>query len=237
MVLSPRLQAIAHLVQPCRCAADIGTDHAYLPVWLCLENKCDTAIAADVNQGPLDRARETVERFDLAHRVSLRLGSGAEPLSPGEADTIVIAGMGGLLIGELLKASPEVFKQAKQILLQPMSSIPELREELYQLGYSIQKEILVREEEKLYHVLSVLQEPEPDSFSPVDFLLGKCLLDTRPEHFEDYLAAQKLRLTRKLTGLKNGKNPNKSILAETEVLLTKIEQLQKERKCCDAECE
>ena len=118
MVLSPRLQAIADLIKPCHCMADIGTDHAYLPVWLCQNGRCDTAIAADINQGPLDRAGETVRRFQLSNRVSLRLGSGVEPLSPGEADGIVIAGMGGLLIGELLQARPQVFDQAKQILLQ-----------------------------------------------------------------------------------------------------------------------
>lgn len=223
--LSPRLHAIAHFIQPCHCMADIGTDHAYLPVWLCLNNLCDIAIGADINQGPLARAEETVGRFSMTDRVSLRLGSGAEPLSPGEADAIVIAGMGGLLIGELLKAKPAVFASAKQILLQPMSSIPELREELYRMGYSILEEILVPEEEKLYHILSVKQEPEQDVFTQIDFVLGKKLCQSKPEHFEEYLEKQKLRFARKLAGLKTGKTVNKTAIAETEAILHEIESL------------
>ncbi len=223
--LSPRLRAIADLISPCHSMADIGTDHAYLPVWLCLNNLCDTAIAADINQGPLDRAEETVRRFGLTDRVFLRLGSGAEPISPGEADAIVIAGMGGLLIGELLKAKPEVFRDAKQILLQPMSSIPELREDLYRMGYSIQTEILVPEEEKLYHILSVEQKPESGTFSRTDFLLGKRLTETRPEHFEEYLEKQRMRFTRKLKGLKAGKTVDETAIAETAATLHKIEEL------------
>ncbi len=225
MLLSPRLQAIANLINSCHCMADIGTDHAYLPVWLCLNNRCGTAIAADINQGPLDRAEDTVRRFGMTGRISLRLGSGAEPLAPGEADTIVIAGMGGLLIGELLKARPQVFQEAEQILLQPMSSIPELREELYRMGYSILEEILVPEEEKLYHILSVKQEPEQEAFSHTDFVLGRRLCQERPEHFEEYLEKQKQRFSRKLAGLKAGKNVDESVLAETEALLHAVETL------------
>ena len=225
MILSPRLQAIANLIKPCRCVADIGTDHAYLPVWLCLNHRCDTAIAADINQGPLDRAKATAERFSLTHRISLRLGSGADPLAAGEADAIVIAGMGGLLIGELLKANPEVFDKADQILLQPMSSSPELREELYKEGYTICQELLVPEEDKLYHILSVEQTPEPEPRTRVDFILGKELCDEKPLHFAEYLNREKNRLTKKLTGLKQGNITRGPVFEETETLLKEVEKL------------
>ncbi len=227
MILSPRLQAIADFIKPCDTMADIGTDHAYLPVWLCLNNRCNSAIAADVNQGPLDRATETVARFHLQEKISLRLGSGADPLTPGEADAIVIAGMGGLLIGELLLANPQVFQEAKQIYLQPMSSIPELRESLYHMGYTIREEILVPEEDKLYHILSVVKKQEAEPFSPADFILGRKLCQTKPVHFPQYIQREKSRLTRKLEGLKAGKNPNPSVLEETEALLREMEQLER----------
>lgn len=228
MILSPRLQAIANLIEPCHCMADIGTDHAYLPVWLCLNNRCHCAIAADINQGPLERAEATVHRFSMADRISLRLGSGADPLTPGEADAIVIAGMGGLLIGELLKANPQVFKEAKQILLQPMSSIPELREELYRMGYTICQEILVPEEDKLYHILSVVQSPETAPRTHTDFILGKELCNQKPTHFPEYLNREKNRLSKKLAGLKQGGITQGEVLEETETLLKKIEELQSE---------
>lgn len=225
MVLSPRLQAIANLIQPCQCMADIGTDHAYLPVWLCLNNRCQTAIAADINQGPLDRALATIRRFSLTDRISLRLGSGAEPLNPKEADAIVIAGMGGLLIGELLKARPEVFAGAKQILLQPMSSIPELRESLYRMGYTICQEILVPEEDKLYHILSVEQKPEPEPRTDADFILGVELCSAKPPYFEEYLNREKARLSKKLAGLKMGNLTTGDVFEETEELLKEIEKM------------
>ena len=228
MILSPRLQAIANLIKPCRCIADIGTDHAYLPVWLCLNGRCDTAIAGDINQGPLERAAATVERFHLGDRISLRLGSGVEPLAPKEADTIVIAGMGGLLIGELLKARPEVFAGAKQILLQPMSSIPELREALYQIGYTICQEILVPEEEKLYHILSVEKKPETNPRTIVDFILGRDLCDARPPYFSEYLQREKARLAKKLAGLRQGKITEGTVWEETEALLKEVEKLMME---------
>ncbi len=225
MILSPRLQAIADFIKPCDTMADIGTDHAYLPVWLCLNNRCESAIAADVNQGPLDRATETVSRFHLQEKISLRLGSGADPLTPGEADAIVIAGMGGLLIGELLMANPQVFQAAKQIYLQPMSSIPELRESLYHMGYTIQEEILVPEEDKLYHILSVKQQPEKEPLSTFDFILGKELCDAKPPHFKEYLNREKARLDKKLTGLKLGNITAGAVLEETKSLLKEIEKM------------
>ncbi len=228
MILSPRLQAIANLIDSCQCMADIGTDHAYLPVWLCQSGRCETAIAADINQGPLDRAAATVGRFRLTDKISLRLGSGADPLTPGEADAIVIAGMGGLLIGELLKANPEVFGAAGQVLLQPMSSIPELREELDKTGYTIRQEILVPEEDKLYHILSVEQKPERSPRTTADFILGKELCSAKPPYFLEYLNREKSRLTKKLAGLKQGGITEGGVFEETEGLLAEIEKLMLE---------
>ncbi len=224
--LSPRLKAIADLIPSCHCMADIGTDHGYLPVWLCLENRIDAAIASDINQGPLDRAAETVRRYGMTDRISLRLGGGAETLSPEEANTIVIAGMGGLLIGDILDASPMVFRSADRILLQPMSSIPELRERLFHMGYTILEEILVPEEEKLYHILAVEKKPETEPFSSLDFLLGRRLCQSKPPHFDRYLAMQKERFSRKLAGLKQGKVAGTGAMKETEAILKTIEAMQ-----------
>ncbi len=225
--LSPRLQKIADMILPCRCMADIGTDHAYLPVWLCSQGRCNTAIASDLSPGPLGRAEATVCRYGLKDRISLRLGSGAEPLVPGEADVIVIAGMGGLLIAELLKAKPQVFAAAKQILLQPMSSIPELRETLYQNGYTIDKEVLVREEEKLYHILSVLPCPESEPMKQKDWYLGRCLLRAGSEHLTEYLTAKKHQLEKKIAGLKQARTAiDSQELQDLSALLQTIQKLE-----------
>lgn len=224
-VLTPRLKKIADMIHPCDCVADIGTDHGYLPVFLCGVEKCKTAIASDVNEGPLKRAEATVSQHKMKDRISLRLGSGAETLTPGETDAIVIAGMGGLLIGELLKASPDVFAKANQIILQPMSSIPELREELYQMGYSILEEVLVPEEEKLYHILSVIPKRETEDFSSLDFLLGRCLCQNKPEYFDRYIQKELLRQSRKVAGLKKAKEVDEAALNEAEKILEEMKQI------------
>ena len=223
-VLTPRLKKIADIIKPCGCVADIGTDHAYLPAELCLREICRTAIALDINKGPLKKAEETVEKCGLKDRVELRLGDGAKPLSAGEADVITIAGMGGLLIGEIINASPEVFESAKQIIVQPMSSIPELRYRLYELGYAIENEVLVREEEKLYHIMSLRKDEnvsEPDEF---ETLLGRELLRDKPEHFSEYISAKKNSLMQKFSGLNLAKEKNTEEIEKVSAMLKRIEE-------------
>lgn len=95
MELSPRLRAVAELVPRGAHFADIGTDHAYLPVWLILHGVIESAIAADLRRGPLERARETAKKYSVSEKMDFRLCDGLTGLREGEADTIAIAGMGG----------------------------------------------------------------------------------------------------------------------------------------------
>lgn len=103
--LSPRLLAIAHQVPLGARFADIGTDHARLPVWLLEHGRIPSAIAADLKEGPLSRARQTAARHNLTERISFRLGDGLTPLGPEEADAVAIAGMGGETIASILGSS------------------------------------------------------------------------------------------------------------------------------------
>ncbi len=107
MKLSKRLATIAALVPPGGRLADIGTDHAYLPVYLVTEGIVPSAVAGEVNEGPFRAAGEALARVGLADRISLRFGDGLAVLAPGEADTAVIAGMGGQTIVDILAARPE----------------------------------------------------------------------------------------------------------------------------------
>ena len=97
MQLSIRMQAVADMVTPGGRIADIGTDHGYVPIYLVEQNKTDHAIAMDVRKGPLARAGENIVRFGCSDRIETRLSDGLAMLKPGEADTVIIAGMGGLL--------------------------------------------------------------------------------------------------------------------------------------------
>ena len=192
------------------CVADIGTDHAYLPVYLCKTGAAKRAIASDIRPGPIERAKATITSYDAQNTVVTRLGGGLSTIEPGEADAIVIAGMGGLMIAEILSADILTVSRSVRLILQPMSSIPELRLYLCLNGFNILAEYLAKEERKLYVVMDVTYSPERrgsaignlDEYSP-EIFLGRKLIEDRPEHFEEYIENQKRSLLKMADGLKN----------------------------------
>lgn len=151
--LTDRLLKIAELVSEGKRVADIGTDHGYIPVYLLNNNKINYAILADVNKGPLENARKEVRHNKLEEKVDLRLGSGLEVLNPNEVDEVIIAGMGGILISELLEAKKEVAHTVDKLILQPMQAQEELRKYLYNNGYEILDEVLVKEDFRIYEII------------------------------------------------------------------------------------
>ena len=150
--LTPRLRRLADWVPPGARLADIGTDHAYLPVWLRLHGRVASAIACDLREGPLNRARETGRLYG-AERVEFRLGDGLAPVGPEEADAIVIAGMGGENIAAILARAPWTAGGGHTLLLQPQSRAEVLRAFLADNGYRIRREALVEDRGVLYPVM------------------------------------------------------------------------------------
>lgn len=170
--LSPRLRMAADLVPAGVRLADVGTDHAYLPAALILEQKIPFAIAADLRQGPLARARETVRRMELTGKVAFRLCDGLSGIRPDEVDAVVIAGMGGETIAAILEAAPWVGERNVPLILQPMSSLPELRGWIQDNGFAIWEERLAREGDTLYTALSVGAGTMPP-LTPAELWAGK----------------------------------------------------------------
>ena len=152
--LSPRLQLLADWVPQGVRLADVGTDHAYLPVWLTLHGRVTSAIASDLRKGPLERARETGRTYE-AEGIDYRLGDGLAFIRPEEADTIVIAGMGGENIASILAAAPWTADGQHTLLLSPHTKAEELRLFLMDHGYAIRREALVRDRGTLYPVMEV----------------------------------------------------------------------------------
>ena len=153
--MSPRLRMVGELVPEGARLADVGTDHAYLPAALILEGKIPWAIAADLRQGPLNRARATVREYGLTGKVAFRLCDGLSGIRPGEVDAVAAAGMGGETIAAILTAAPWTLERDIPLILQPMSSFPDLRKWLGENGFAIEKEQLAREGETLYTALLV----------------------------------------------------------------------------------
>ena len=141
--LSKRLSKNASFVTPGNRLADVGTDHGYIPIALVQEGKIPSALAMDVNPGPLERAKEHIQEFHLESYIHTRLSDGVQSLQPGEADSVLIAGMGGALTVKILREGEEVLKTVKELILQPQSEIDKVRRYLEQAGYRITKEDMV----------------------------------------------------------------------------------------------
>ncbi len=174
-VLTPRLRAIADSVPTGATLADVGTDHGYVPIYLCQKNIIVKALAMDVKEGPLSRAQKNIERFDMKEKIETRLSDGLCALQQGEVDTAVIAGMGGLLIAQILEEAPFYLKT---YILQPMTATAELRAYLEQNGFCIVKEKLAQEDEKLYTIMRI-ERGEMNIEKPVYYHVGQRLLDER----------------------------------------------------------
>ena len=116
----------AELITPCKKLADIGTDHAYIPVYALQNDLAETVVASDINEGPLNNAAKTVKQYGFEDRVVLRLSDGLENIEETEADAVVIAGMGGELIAKIISDAPWL-KNNKQIIMQPMTHFEDLR--------------------------------------------------------------------------------------------------------------
>lgn len=166
--LDKRLATVASMVRRGSRVADIGTDHAYLPVYLVQAGVCPCGIAADIRTGPLEAARRAVSEAGLTDVIALRLGDGLAPVAADETDDIVIAGMGGETIAEILSAADWVKDTRLRLVLQPMTRAEELRRWLLTSGFAITEERLVRDGHRLYPVMAAAYtaaEPETDEFA------------------------------------------------------------------------
>jgi len=222
----PRLRAIAALVpEDCRCLADIGTDHGYIPAEMLRTGRCRQAIAADIGAAPLERARQTARLYGLEERVSFRLGDGLSVLSPGEADVIVIAGMGGDKVIEILSAAPWS-QDGPLLLLQPMSRAEVLRQWLWAQSCCLRSERLVQDKGVLYPILAVCGKVgDSVLYSEADAWGGTGL--TEDPLWGRYLESVILRLRRAASGLERARDP---ALAERRERFLRISAELEKRK-------
>lgn len=157
MQLSDRLTTVAEFVTRGSRVADIGCDHAHTSIYLLEKEIAVSVIAMDVNEGPLQRAKENIARYGYEDRITTRLSDGARGLRPGEVDTLLISGMGGLLMNKILSDSIEVVREVKELVLQPQSEIAFVRKKLHELGFRIVKEAMLIEDGKYYTVIKAVR--------------------------------------------------------------------------------
>lgn len=222
------MEAIAAMVTPGNVLCDVGTDHGYIPIRLVQAGVVPRAIAMDLREGPLARAKEHIEQEALSEHVETRLSDGVAALMPGEAESIVIAGMGGELEMHILTAGETVCKAAKELILQPQSELGEVRAFLREHGYVILAEDMVFEDGKYYPMMRVgiwdrtaeekaKAEAETEVEDPVAKeqkladLYGPFLLSQKHPVLQQYLVWQESHLSEILAGLK--KQPDSEKIA------------------------
>ncbi|KLU61961.1 tRNA (adenine(22)-N(1))-methyltransferase [Peptococcaceae bacterium CEB3] len=197
-LLGPRLAAVAAYVPEGAKLGDIGTDHAYLPVVLCEEGRIQSAVAVDVHRGPYEAALATVRGRGLGEKISVRLGDGLSPLSPGEVDTLTLAGMGGNTMTDILSDRPEILAEVSALILQPQGAESRVRGGLLTTGWLLKDEVLIEEEGKIYVVMAFAKEQSRPSIGRgkhLDFLSFRDLNEIAEDwvgHLTD-IGAEKLR--------------------------------------------
>jgi tRNA (adenine22-N1)-methyltransferase len=194
MELSKRLQAVADLVTADYKLADIGTDHAYIPICLIQQKKIAEAVALDVNEGPLQRAEEHIRENGLEAEIETRLSNGFQALQPGEVRSAVIAGMGGGLVIRILTEGEEVVRKLEECILQPQSEIEKVRAFLLEKGYEFLEEDMVCEDGKYYPMMKVRppaetagKDTEVKCWDTVQLKYGKLLLEKQHPVLREYL--------------------------------------------------
>lgn len=201
--ISKRLCTAASYVRNGAVVADIGTDHAYLPIHLALENKIQRGLASDINEGPIARARENIHKYGLDNIIDTCVADGLDDIEAYAPTDIIICGMGGELIAQIIDKSVYVKKIGVRLILQPMTSIKELRKYL-QNGFSTVAENIVFEDNKLYQIICVEYDGIKKEFNNAELELGVKNIENGGELFEKLLDSLIAKKIKKLNGLKLG---------------------------------
>ena len=193
--LPKRLETIIERMPDAGCLADIGCDHAYVAIEAVRRGRAARALACDVRKGPLQQAAEHILCAGLAGKIETRLSDGLEKVAPGEADTVVVAGMGGPLMERILQGRLADFAH---FVLSPQSEIPHFRRFLLAEGMQIDEETMLIDEGKYYVILNVSQRADAAASDSMyvteeDFLYGGCLLRRLDPVLKSFLEKEKTR--------------------------------------------
>ena len=184
--MSRRMQKLASLVTEGNRLADVGTDHGYIPIALVQAGKIPSAIAMDVNRGPLARAEAHIREAGLATYIETRLSDGLRELGAEDADTVLIAGMGGMLILRILTEGIPHLSGVEELILQPQSDVYRVRDWLQKHGYRVETEELVEEDGKYYPMMRAVRGQER-RMEQAELYYGKAEVQRSPEVLRSYL--------------------------------------------------
>lgn len=229
MELGIRLNKIASMVDSCECVADIGTDHAYIPIFLVEGKICNRAIASDINYGPVKKAENNVKNHHLENKIDCRQGDGLRTINIGEAQCAIIAGMGGNLIRDIIEESMEIFKDLSTVILQPVQNPEVLRQYIYNSGYNILAEELCYEEGKYYEIIKISYSKNYREMEPIFYEISEKLIEKKHPLIKQYISYK----LNKYSKIYNNINEiTETALARKKELRYKIEKLEELQKLC-----
>lgn len=228
--LSPRLQAIADMAEPASGRViDIGTDHAYLPIWLTGNGKCSRAIASDLRSGPIMRAKANISKYGFSDKIDARIGDGLEDIVLAEDDTVIIAGMGGLEIIKILDHRSGDIPSGMTLIIQPQRSVYELRYWLSQNEFVIADESIVHDRRHFYTIMKIkydaCQGNNAVIIDETSAWIGPILMEKYQDNAEDpkwinYLKDKRNTLAKAV----RGKPELTEILDQIEIMLAKADK-------------
>lgn len=224
--LSRRLERVAHYAKGYQTLADIGSDHAYLPCYLCLRDSDLHAIAGEINEGPYQSARKQVELSRLENQIEVRKGSGLEVINNNEqVDVITVAGMGGPLIASILELGLEKLTGSKRLVLQPNVASQAVREWLMSHQFNIVAEEIIEEDDKIYEIVVAEKSDSLVTYTEVELLMGPLLIQNQTEVFKKKWTQEKNSWERVLKQLKQG-TETVELSNKKEALKRKIDMVE-----------
>jgi len=218
-MLSPRLKSVLKYIQG-DVLADIGTDHGYLPIEAVKSGICKKVVACDVRPGPLQACKKNVNLAGLSKNIEIRLGDGLKPIE--KVDTIVISGMGGMLIWNIISRDIEKAKVASRLVLQPQHDHEQLRRNLHKNGFEISHEELIKEGTRFYIILVTSYTGEITEWTDKEYFLGKLIKETSVKQM--YLAMQKEKISRYIHSISH-KQAKQTALSQIEWISQTLDKL------------
>lgn len=225
LLKNKRLQMIYEMIPGCTTFADIGTDHAFLPIYTIETGKCMKAIASDVKDGPLKVALKNIRKHGLESKISIRKGSGIETIEKGECGVVVIAGMGGFLITEILGNDLEKARSIPYFVLQPNTEEEKVRKFLKEQGFRITDENAVRDGRHVYLSILCMYDPENiEDYSEIEYCTGKILYRKQTQGSHEYYSNIKEKSEKIVSYVSNSQSEgSKQKLEEQKEILRWIE--------------
>ncbi len=214
--LSDRMLAVAHLVPRACTAADVGTDHGYIPIWLVENQIVEKVLALDNKEGPLKRAVGHIRESGCDQKIETRLSDGLKEVSPEEVDTVVISGMGGPLMIRILEEARDVVDALQYLILQPQTEIADVRRYVTGTGFRIVQEDMVEENGKFYPMMLAVPG-QAESYDEVEYAYGKKLLQMRHPVLKRYLQKEQRKLEQLLARLSEEKDSDDTRQRKTEL--------------------